>query len=55
MEMFFLNYVNETMYLLGDLPFFKTQVNGFMVEMTPLVVREEPGATLSALRPFVYL
>ena len=23
MEMFFLNYVNETMYLLGNLPFFK--------------------------------
>ena len=27
MEMFFLSYVNETMYLLGNLPFFRIQVN----------------------------
>lgn len=30
MEMVFLSYVNETMYLLGNLPFFKIHVNCFM-------------------------
>ena len=30
MEMFFLNYVNETLYWLENLPFFKIQVNCFM-------------------------
>ena len=32
MEMFFLNYVNEAMYLLGNLPFFKIHVNQFMAQ-----------------------
>ena len=27
MEMFFLSYVSETMYLLGNLPFFKIHAN----------------------------
>ena len=26
------NYVNETTYLLGNLPFFKIHVNGFMAQ-----------------------
>ena len=30
MEMFFLSYVSETMYLLGNLPFFKAHVHCFM-------------------------
>ena len=30
MEMVFLSYINETMYLLGNLPFFKIHVNCFM-------------------------
>ena len=32
MEMFFLSYVNETMNLLGNLPFFKIHVNCFMAQ-----------------------
>jgi len=30
MAIFFLSYINETMYLLGNLPFFKMHVNCFM-------------------------
>ena len=30
MEMFILSYVNETLYLLGNLPFFKIHVNCFV-------------------------
>ena len=29
---FLLSYVNETIYLLGNLPFFKIHVNGFMAQ-----------------------
>ena len=31
MEMFLLSNVNDTMYLLGNLPFFKTHVNCFVL------------------------
>ena len=31
MEMFFLSDVNDTIYLLGNLPFFKTHVNCFVL------------------------
>ena len=31
------SYVNETIYLLGNLPFFKIHVNRFMARMTHLV------------------
>ena len=30
MEIFFLSYINETLYFLGNLPFFKMHVNCFM-------------------------
>ena len=30
-------YVNETIYLLGNLPFFKIHVNHFMAQMTHLL------------------
>ena len=33
----FLIYVNETIYLLGNLPFLKIHVNHFMARMTHLV------------------
>ena len=55
MEMVFLSYINETMYLLGNLPFFKIHVNCFMApEGSPgvnviskmHVVGEGPGAIL---------
>ena len=47
-------YVNETIYLLGNLPFFKIHVNHFMAwDDSPAasvismhVVGEEPGAIL---------
>ena len=57
-------YVNETIYLLGKLPFFKVHVNHFIAWMTHLVpvlsvhlkmcvVGEGPGATLSfEISPF---
>ena len=31
LEMFLLSNVNDTMYLLGNLPFFKTPVNCFVL------------------------
>ena len=51
------------LYLLGNLPFFKSHVIVLCLEMTPLVpfylkihvVREGPGVTLSVLRCFFYL
>ena len=55
MGMFVLNYVNETIYLLGNLSFFKTHVNHFMAwDDSPganvisklHVVGEGPGASL---------
>lgn len=35
MEMFLLSNVNDTMYLLGNLPFFKTHVNCFTAHDSP--------------------
>ena len=32
MEMFFLNYGNETLYMLGNLPFFEIHVGRFMAQ-----------------------
>ena len=47
-------YVNETVYLFGNLPFFKIHVNGFMVQddspvtnvISMYVVHEGPSAIL---------
>ena len=59
MEMVFLSYVNETMYLLGNLPFLKVHVSRFMAGndspcapcyLKMCVVGEGPDATLSVLR-----
>ena len=45
-------YVNETIYLLGNLPFFEIHVSVLWPRMTHLVLKmhvvgEGPGATLS--------
>ena len=47
-------YANETIYLLGNLPFFKIHVNGFLVQddspvtnvISMYVVHEGPSAIL---------
>ena len=47
MEMFFLSYVSETMYLLRNLPFFKIHVNCFMAwDDSRCANVEGPGASL---------
>ena len=56
-------YINETIYLLGNLSFFKIQVNSFMGRMAHLepalsknaCCGEGPGATPSVLRHFLSL
>ena len=58
-----LSYVNETMYLLGNLPFFKIHVNHFMAwddspcanAISKMHVVGEWPATLRVLRHFLYL
>ena len=53
-----LNHVNETMYLLGNLPFFKIHVNCLIAwDDSPVsmlfkmhVVREGPDVTLSVMK-----
>ena len=61
--MVLLNCVNETMYLLGNLHFFKILVSCFMAQddstcanvISMHVVGERPGATLLGLRYFLSL
>ena len=52
-------YVNGTVYLLGNLPFFKIHVNCFMTpDDSPgakIIMGEGPGAILWVLRDFLSL
>ena len=60
---FLLICVNKTMYLLGNLPFFKIHVNCFMSQddsrganiISRYMLCEGPGATLCVLRHFLCL